>query len=115
MTLQRRGEIAIDLHGAAAHVVMGDGDDAKSRGAGPAHAARQQTIAEPELPPNHVARLVLQSRSLHTALYIKNDANDSVPSWWFSLGNRASIAPKVCSDLPTRPSATGGVDRCRRA
>lgn len=94
MTLQRRGEITVDLHGAAAHVVMGDGDDAKSRGAGSAHAAREQTIAEPELPPNHVARLVLQSRTLHTALYIKNDANDSVLTRWFSLGKWGSDGPE---------------------
>src|SRR5688572_30291479 len=76
MTLERRGEILVDLNGAAPDVVMRNGDNAESRRAGPAHAAREQAIAKSELPADHVAGLLLQGRSLHTGLYIKNDASN---------------------------------------
>src|SRR5688572_8633213 len=109
MTLERRGEILVDLNGAAPDVVMGNGDNAESRRAGPAHAAREQAIAEAELPLDHVARLFSQGRSLHTGLYIKNDASNGAcfrgptePVWARSV----NLTPQI---------ATGGAYRRRLA
>ena len=70
VALQRGDEILVDLDGALAHVVMGNGHHAVTRGAGLGDAAGQQAIAQAELPAQNIRWVLLGVERLFMTDYI---------------------------------------------